>query len=104
MATPHLRYDFFHHFNGTWTWRRTDADGSTTSHSARHETRGEAIAEAIDCGFRPGMDYWLIGDYQAEVADRLMKTLTKREPGGRTRLWPCIRLWYGADTEQKTKT
>ena len=60
MTAPVLRYDFIRQPDGSWTWQRTNPDGSTTRLSARHGTIAEATADAAACGFQPSMDHWII--------------------------------------------
>ena len=62
MATPLPRYDFVRQVDDAWTWQRTNRDGSTTRLSARHESAGTIMADAVASGFRPSVHYWLVDD------------------------------------------
>ena len=64
MAAPLSRYDFVHQPDGAWTWHRTDSGKSTTALSARRQTIGAVMADAIVHGFRPSVDHWIVDTLQ----------------------------------------
>ena len=78
MTTPLYEFSFLR--DGTWTWQRTNPDGSTTHASAGHKTMGETAADAFDHGFRPSVDHWTLDSLHAVTyfaPGQSPKTLTK---------------------------
>lgn len=57
-----VSWDFRQSEVGTWTWQRTNLDGSVTATSTPHKNIGSVIADAMAAGFRPGSHRWVIED------------------------------------------
>ena len=45
---------------GSWTWRSLGIDGSIEQTSEPHQSFGKAIRDAMDAGFSPKRDVWVI--------------------------------------------
>ena len=59
--TLQARWDFICE-NSKWSWRRVEPSGFETARSALYPTFGTAIGEAMENGFHPDRDYWLLED------------------------------------------
>src|SRR6185503_3685803 len=57
-----IRWELVLHENGarTWSWRRIDAGGAIEQCSEGYADFGQAVADAVNHGFRPKECHWLI--------------------------------------------